>query len=433
MNPVIVIESEFNGPSGPPREVLCSVWPVSQNDGVLAIGEPIFANHMVLVGVPPSKAFGSVLKLPKAGVYLVDVGYPNGQSLRTTISADNNKSYRLVVDTHNQTFAIPDKKKNTLRRVPRVVSASRRSHSTKKMELEVSVISQSNLVSLSGLYEFVTGLEHSTNDWENIFEHSANAELIHELSLPTNPQEQWSILESTIERKWLIVSCKGKPQNLVAYPHGWRCENRYPFKLVINRKNKDGRDIYKWPSSKWSTSLKLMDPVYGSLIEYLTRRDIFSTRSISESERGKATTALYKKIGNPFSAAAAAYVFSLTGSEDPRHHSWMRTLSLKYSWLPDSAIALGWKTLREGQANSVAWEEARKLICLACSRGLPYYTVGLHILVDALTLLKRINPEDSEILEMLAAAKAADVACVRTEPFTTLQISRYLGLPMRRE
>ncbi|WP_323969236.1 hypothetical protein [Aeromonas veronii] len=433
MNPVIVIESGANELSGPPREVLCSVWPVSQDGGELIIGEPIFSNHMVLVGVPPSEEFGSILKLPEAGAYLVDVGYPNGQSLRTTISADNNQNYRLVVETPKSIPESSDKTKNTFRRVPRVVSASQKLHSAKKIELEVNVISQPDPISLCGFYEFVIGLEHSTIHRDRIFEHSASTELTHELLLAPNPQRQLNILDSTNERKWLMISCKGKPQNLLAYPSSWSCENREPFKLVIERKRNDDRDIYKWSTSKWSASLKLMDPVYGSLVEYLTRRDLYSIRSISESERGKATTALYKKIGNPFSAAAAAYVFSLTGSEDPRHHSWMKKLCSTYSWLPDSAIALGWKTLREGQADSMAWEEARKLICLACSRGLPYYTVGLHILVDALTLLKRINPENLEILEMLAAAKAADVACVRTEPFTTLQISRYLGLPMKRE
>ncbi|MNJ58885.1 hypothetical protein D3C77_545420 [compost metagenome] len=63
---------------------------------------------------------------------------------------------------------------------------------------------------------------------------------------------------------------------------------------------------------------------------------------------------------------------------------------------------------------------------------MPYYTVGLHILVDALTLLSQVDPDDQGILDMLAVAKAADVACIRTEPFTTLQIPKYLGLPMKR-
>ena len=111
----------------------------------------------------------------------------------------------------------------------------------------------------------------------------------------------------------------------------------------------------------------------------------------------------------------------------------MKTLSARYTFLPDGAIALGWKTLRDGKDDAMSWEKARELFTLAWSRGLPYYTIGLHLLVDALTLLFRVYPSDHHVREMLAAAKAADVACVRTEPFTTLQISRYLGLPMKQK
>lgn len=428
MTTTIVFKSVINEQSGPPREVLCSVWPVSKDGDELVIGNPIFSNHMVLVGAQVSEMFGSILKLPNAGVYLVDVGYPSGQSLRTTITVAENQNYILAMETLKQVPVMPDKAKNASSLEPRVVSSTPRRNSTKKIEIKVSLISQPNPISLPGLYESTITLGRSNKHKENIFTHRVSTELVLELPLIAQPQRMLNEFESVTERKWLMVSSKGKPQTLLAYPDGWICENSTPFKLMMGRKNNEGKD-----ANKWSVSLKLMDPVYGSLVEYLTRRDLFSIRSISENERGKAATALYKKVGNPFTAAAAAYVFALTGSEESRYHSWMEILSSRYSWLPDGAIALGWKILREAKNDAIAWDNARKLFLLACSRGLPYYTVGLHILVDALTLLRQVNPDDSEILEMLAVAKAADVACVRTEPFTTLQISRYLGLPMKRE
>ncbi|MBX9753823.1 MAG: hypothetical protein K2X80_03645 [Pseudomonadaceae bacterium] len=420
MSPTIVIESGADEQSELPREVLCSVWPVSREGDQLAIGEPIFSNHMVLVGTSFSERSSSILELPEAGAYLVDLGYPNGHSLRTTISVDEDQDYRLVVQTPKQISVVPEKVKSAYSWVPRVISAAPRRLSARKMDLEVSVFTQHDQVSLYGLYELAHSLARLTNPSDKVFECAVSTELSHEVTLRT--QTAPYAIEHTVERKWLVVHTKEKPQTLVAYPSGWFCENRAPFKLMIGRKSRE---------DKWSASLKLTDPVYGSLVEYLTRRDLSSTLSISESERGKAATALYKKAGNPFSAAAAAYLFALGGTAESKHHSWMETLSSRYSWLPDGAIALGWKTLREERHDSRSWEKAKDLFALAWSRGLPYYTVGLHILVDALTLLSRLDPEDLKVRDMLAAAKAADVVCVRTEPFTTLQISRYLGLPMR--
>lgn len=428
MNPTIIIESDSQDMSGPLRELLCSVWPVSQEGGDLAIGEPIFSNHMVLIGTSASEELGSILRLPEAGAYLVDVGYPNGQSLRKTISVVEDQSYLLVVETPKQIPVIPERAETRYSWVPKVVSAAPRRAATKKMDLEVNLITQPKQVSLSGLYEFLNRQSHDVSSHRaNIFEQSVSTELTHEVPLAAPLLESMGSSGVARERKWLMVSCKGKAQTLLAYPHGWKCNSSVPFKLLLGLKSSEARD-----SGKWAASLKLMDPVYGSMVEHLTRRDLFSTRIISESQRGKATSALYKKAGNPFSAAAAAYIFALTGSEEPNHHSWMQNLSSSYTWLPDGAIALGWKTLYDGEDDSRAWERARGLILLACSRGLPYYTVGLHILVDALTLLSRVNPDDQAVLDSLAAAKAADVACVRTEPFTTLQITRYLGLPRQR-
>lgn len=425
MNPKIIIKSETDELSAPPREALCSVWPISKEGDRFEIGEPVFSNHMVMIGAPASENFGSVLALPQAGVYLVDVGYSNGGSLRTTISVGEGQDYHLIVNVPKSSVAASSQSKQAFSYVPRVLSAAPRRLSAQKKMLQVSVISQPHTVPLSGLHSFTLSLSSAQANSECVFEQPESSALTHELMVATTPQEQLNFSYLAPGRQWLMVSSQGKPHSLVAFPHSWSFKKGTPFKLVMKRKASEGRDTFKW-----SASLQLMDPVYGSLVEYLTRGDLLATRSISESERGKAASALYKKAGNPFSAAAAAYVFALTGTSEQSHQTWMETLSSRFEWLPDSAIALGWKTLREGPDDTVAWERALQLFSMAFSRGLPYYTIGLHILIDALTLLMRVRPRDPTILHMLGHAKAADVACVRTEPFTTLQVSKYLGLPM---
>lgn len=427
MNPTIIIEAESKDLSRAPRELLCSIWPVSMEDGDLKIGDPVFSNHMVLIGASTNAETGSILTLPAEGSYLVDIGYPSGQSQRTTVSVKSGQTYRLVLGTQKRKpLPTPPKKEYDLSWVPRVLSAAAKSSPKKKSELEVSILTQNDQIPLSSVYDFLIGISNSTQEREKIFESTNGDEASYEISL-NYPWWEYAMPSHFPKRKWLMMRSKGRSQTLVAYPEGWSSGNSASFKLLLGHKNKERHD-----TCRWTASLKLMDPIYGSMVEHLTRRDVFSSRLISESKRGRAVTALYKKAGNPFSAAAAAYIFALDGNEDSTHKEWMGNLSSRYDWLPDGAIALGWKTLYDGDNDAQAWNKAKKLFSLACSRGLPYYTIGLHILVDALTLLSQVNPDDQEILGLLAAAKSADVACVRTEPFTTLQIPKYLGLPVKR-
>ncbi len=427
MKPMIVLEStdELNEPG---REVLCSIWPLSQEGDQVAIGTPVFSNHMVQVGTSLSGKEKSTLALPTPGSYLVDVGYPNGHSLRTTITVKENQRYRLLVSGLRR---VPISDISTLRArrsesegdfgwVPRVLAAGARRASVRKQDVEVSVYTQLDEMTLTGLYEFAINIKKPVAQGEKIFTRAITNELIHEITLRNSGVEA----ERNTRRRWLILSGKGKAQTLIAYPDGWSCEDNYPFTLTMERRSNCGKQRFKW-----SASLRLTDSVYGSLVEYLTRQDISSTVSISESERGKAATALYRKKQNPFSAAAAAYLLALSGAMDDEHCAWVENLCLRYTWMPDGAIALGWISLNKGYPDGMAYTEAKRWFSQAWSRGLPYYTVGLHVLIDGLTLLYRAAPLDQAVRSMLSAAKAAEVACVRTEPFTTLEISRYVKLP----
>ncbi|MNN32857.1 hypothetical protein D3C81_1465890 [compost metagenome] len=67
MNPTLIFESGSKDLCTPPRELLCSVWPVSKNGDDLVIGDPIFSNHMVLVGASSNVEDSSTLTLPSAG------------------------------------------------------------------------------------------------------------------------------------------------------------------------------------------------------------------------------------------------------------------------------------------------------------------------------------------------------------------------------
>ncbi|MEG2267849.1 MAG: hypothetical protein RSC68_26425, partial [Acinetobacter sp.] len=160
MSPTLTIQSNANELSGLPREALCSVWPMMQKGNELEIGEPIFHKYMVLINTSLRYESKSILSLPEPGMYLIDLEYPNGQSMRTTISLVENQNYVLAVEISTYVPVISSKVKSNYSRVPRVVSSARGKKTT-KMELEVSSITQSAQISLSGLFDFATSLKQS--------------------------------------------------------------------------------------------------------------------------------------------------------------------------------------------------------------------------------------------------------------------------------
>jgi len=422
MNAEIRFESSSDGLLEPARELLCSIWPLYPDGEQLALGDPIFSDRTVLVGGYPPESEESVIELPRAGTYVVELRYPNGTALRSTIVVLGGERYRYLVPSPKQQSFKNSASVPVANVVPRVLSAALKSVGLQAADLEIKSVPQKDVVPLKNLREFVTEINSSSRENE-VIARILTADLTFTRILPNGLVHGF---RDGYERKWLAISSRGKVQALVAYPFGWVGKNGNAFTLFMNRLAKDGVE-----ATKWSVYLKLMDPVYGSLIEHLTRRDVQSSVGISQSLRGQATSALYEKEDNPFAAAAAAYLFALNRSDLESGREWMGNLCSRFEWLPDGPIALGWKLLRNGRRDSETWHEARKLFISSFERGLPYYTVGLHILVEALTTLLMADPSDKEVEGLLMDVRAIDVACVRDEPFITFQVPKFLGLPVK--
>lgn len=406
---------------GPARELLCSVWPIAGTEGQPSIGEPVVSNASVLVGASTAHFAEATVELPAAGDYLVDLGLPNGTSVRRMISVTEGEQYRMVMPS--QRLPKIDVSANVSRAlfVPRVISAALKSVHLQDAELEVKKISQPLAVSLQGLRAFAAGAATQAHDVE-ILHAAEDAGLSHSLALPDRPVDSFG---KGYLRQWLLVAAGTRYPTLIPYPVGWIESEFHAFTLAIHRKALEGGE-----AAKWSVELELMNPVYGSLIEHLTRRDLVSGENVSRSQRGEATQMLYEKEGNPFAAAVGAYLLALGQRNLDNQVQWMTNLTKRFEWLPDGPIAAGWYRLRIARSGTAEWQDARSLMLLACTRGLPYFTIGLHVLVEGMTLLNMADPEDVEVRGALAAVRAADVACVRNRPFTTLQVSRFLGLPV---
>jgi len=350
------------------------------------------------------------IELPSPGTYLVDLAYPNGRHTRRTINVEADKPYRFLLQDRryaSRSASVPSEQRT------RVFAAAA---SPNELEVRRLRLPARMPLDLLGTELSASALHVLRRNAAPIFASSA-PEQVQVIPLPSVPEVP---LTTLLERSWLVASCAGEFPTLVAYPDHWLpVESTDAFRLLARRK-----DIQGPASKKWSVSLELIDATYGALIEYLTRRDVQSGETVSSSMQAQALQALYEKMENPVAGAAGAYLMALGDLSTSDRRDWMRNLYTRFDWLPDGAIAWGWRLLREGERGTAAWSDARAALLEACARGLPYYTVGLHILVDALTALSMSDRADIEVSRMLAAATVADSACVRTEPFTTLQVSR---------
>ena len=99
---------------------------------------------------------------------------------------------------------------------------------------------------------------------------------------------------------------------------------------------------------------------------------------------------LFGKAVNPLAAAAGAYVLLVAGEEpEPdRHvywHQWIKNLMNWFKWLPDGPIQHAWVKLSQKRSEENL-SEARASLLEGYRRGLPFYSRGVGMLLDGLTL-----------------------------------------------
>jgi len=465
MKPTITFEALADVGVPLARELVCTVWPLDEHSGQLNAAEPIVEGHPILVGSEDPQADESKIELPAPGNYMVDLGFPNGRRTRRAVSVSADEPYRFVVHenryapnsagtTQSSSSFVPD--------VPRdfgiginvpiqdifasgfgtLGDSGALLHGFRPQvlrplgvqlkpppELEIRVgLSEAapDAASLRTLRPFIEKLDGDSSG-AFLVHHERVDELAHTVVLDAMlPDGDADFQNESHRRAWLLVSGRGRDTTLVPFPNGWAMESgKPPFLLTVRRKASSGDE-----ATKWLVSLQLRDPSYGSLLEYLTRRDFRSGAAVSRTMRTTALTALYEKQMNPYAAAAGAYMLAMGDEATPSEQvGWMSKLTERFVWLPDGAIAQGYGLLSRTEKGTPAFEEGRRLLFAAGDRGLPYFTIGLTLLYEGLNFLVLANPEDQEAKAHLAAAMAAQISCVRTEVFCTLQTSRFYRLP----
>lgn len=170
-------------------------------------------------------------------------------------------------------------------------------------------------------------------------------------------------------------------------------------------------------------SVIVRDPRLATMIGYLGAGDMQAATAILKQAR----QLLFKKVSNPIAAAAGGYIL-LSGSQSEEHeywHQWMYNLMRWFPWLPDGAILHAWVLMRNEQ-NDAGLLKARAYLLEAFMRGLPFYSTGVGLLRDGLTILAneaRENGKKDEEVEY--ALKVVRNLALRTNPrlpFTTVRL-----------
>jgi hypothetical protein len=186
-----------------------------------------------------------------------------------------------------------------------------------------------------------------------------------------------------------------------------------PIEFVVNR-------------STESVSVTVADPEFAPVLGYLASgHSELAARSLKDVSLGL----LFGKVENPFAAAAGGYVLVqswISGQEDEHAWNWRQWIQNLANWfpfLPDGAILEGRVLL--SLDSPVAREQAALRFLQAFSRGVPYFSAGLRMLVEGLLTIDDA-PLPSELRQRFEVAKR-HVRQWATwmdprEPFTTLHI-----------
>ena len=431
MKPTIKFEAVAEDGRPLARELVCTVWSLHKDGERSTPEEAVVNQRSVLIGSSTSNPAKSEIELPAPGDYLVDLGFPNGRRTRRSVTVSSAEPYRFLVQEKRYAASSlagkPEAPTSFLRDVPRVLKSAARSfvsHSDLEVRLSCPSISATD-GGLRGLREFLKNLEMSAPN-ATMLERERVADLAHSVELDSSPQGADSQFQDlSYQRSWLLVSGHGGDTTVVPYPSGWTSTTEEkPFLLSVRRKQTTGEE-----AKKWSVSLQMRDPSNGSFIEYLARRDLRSSAIVAGPIRDTALGLLYEKNVNPFLAAAGAYMVAMGEDIQPEQSQWMTNLTHRFPWLPDGPIAEGYRLLSTSQKGTPEFETGRDLIFEGADRGLPYFSVGLTLLNEALTFIVLAEPSNELAKSHRAAVISVELACIRNEAFCTLQTSRFYRLP----
>ncbi len=168
--------------------------------------------------------------------------------------------------------------------------------------------------------------------------------------------------------------------------------------------------------------ITVRDRLVGSVLGYLGAGQLSAAATIlgqaEEAIERQAQSLLFSKGVNQPAAAAGAYALLAAQGSGQREswYQWVKNLNNWFPWLPDGAIQYAWVLMRQERSEE-GLKQARASLLEGYRRGLPYFSKGVNLLLEGLTLFANDAREaGTKDLEVEAARKVVWRLALRTNP-----------------
>ncbi|WP_321929603.1 hypothetical protein [Paraburkholderia guartelaensis] len=167
-----------------------------------------------------------------------------------------------------------------------------------------------------------------------------------------------------------------------------------PVRVALTRRaTEDGDSI--------DVTVGRVSPGNELIMSYLSSGGTTEAAQLAEAWQA-ADVALYKKMEDPVSAAAGAYVLLKMNRLDERRQ-WVSNLVEWFPYLADGPIVAAALALQRKNPDK---QSVRKYIAQAMERGLPVFSIGISTLVETMAAIHRGKRESKSFQMWYQAARA---------------------------
>jgi hypothetical protein len=175
-------------------------------------------------------------------------------------------------------------------------------------------------------------------------------------------------------------------------------------------------------SKAMRVGLAPLDQAFGSIAGFMTASTLPQAAFLVEQARDL----LFAKMENPLAAAAGAYVLLSAGEGEkkPDWHGWVDNLQSWFPDIPDGAIVAAWLRLRYPDS-AQSQKEARQLLLDAFERGIPYFSAGITLLLDGLTMFTATaqGGTDAEVKERAQLVERIALRIDTAQAFAVIRLN----------
>lgn len=221
--------------------------------------------------------------------------------------------------------------------------------------------------------------------------------------------------DSDLQRQYLVQK-SSSGGTLICLPTPWTTPFGQAEVELLFKKN----SVASMPD----VAMTIGDPMINSVLGYINTGAIQKAAELVDFNNAR--DMLFDKVSYPFTATVGGYllVFGINRkaylSESDNWKAWVKNLDKWFRWLPDGALlhAALYFVLK-----GVDRDEAYEALMRGCDRGLPFFTFGLKLMVDALRFFARDG--DAKARHRLPLIEAIANQTDPSQPFLTVSFSNH--------